>query len=118
MLLCMPVFLLVYSITGIYGAKNIESFSEELNASISEVQELKTSWNEIDIKSIDKNHAMFSFNEKILKSVEGAYEYYSEFSRKLSSWVNRQSYTVLIISLLNISVVLIVNRRLKRNDAK
>ena len=116
MLLVMPIILVALSLASIFLFKEFASFSNEMHGKSIEVSKLKSDWSNIKNKKEINTQELLTLNHKILSSVEGAYEEYSELSKSMSESYEKQYYTLLFVALLNICFVVVVYRKYKSGN--
>ncbi len=112
-LLLIPLCLLVLAFINFNNAKEFGSFSEEVKERSNGISELKTSFDNIKNKNNVTSSEILVLNNKILTSTEGVLKHYSDFSGSMSKWLKELSYTILIMSLINIYLIIIMYRKYK-----
>ncbi len=121
-LLVVPLFLIALSTASLLGSTSLDSFDEEMGEEAlaqarleSRLADMETKINN-DEEIITKENAqeLLSISGSTLNAVKGLFEQYGDFSGEIGLWAKRQSYSVILFSLLNIFFVILVYRSSKR----
>ena len=116
-LLLLPSFIIIFSLTSINTANELISLSTEMESRSNDAAKLVTNWKNVGITDNKKLKELATLNEKTISSIQNVHNDFSNISSNLAEVVTKYFYHILFLSLFNIYLIVILYRKYK-NAAK